>query len=66
MFTITRGDRVRVIVDTLNSGHTGDVGGVVDVVDGDALPYRVRLDNYKALDVLCFSDEELELISEQT
>ncbi len=62
----TRGDRVTVIADALNSGHVGDIGTIVDIVPDDVLPYRVRLDHYKPIGVLCFSAEELELVHEQT
>lgn len=56
--TYTTGDRVRVILDTLNTGHVDDTGTVVFVVPEDPLPYRVRLDQY-AIVTLCFSAEEL-------
>ena len=59
MSTFTPGDRVRVILDTLNTGHVGDAGTVVLVEQDDVLPYRVRLDGYRVVDVLCFSAEEL-------
>lgn len=58
-----RGDRVRVVSDTLNTGHVGDAGTIVHIVPDDVLPYRVRLDHYKVSDVLCFGAEELELLT---
>jgi hypothetical protein len=53
------GDRVRIILDRLRTGHIGDVGHITSVDLDDILPYRVRLDNYTAVDALCFSAEEL-------
>lgn len=59
-------DHVRVIADTLGSGHVGYTGHVVGIGDGDPFHAWVMIENEaRAGRVFGYRSDELEIVNDQ-